>query len=263
MKPEDRTRAWLQAEKLADFYDLLESCPLFRRLLTGRESSAEEIRRAAIGMRVLATLGSAEDYGIAQTLLNRLSERADVISLGELVTVLDALGPNGNQQALRAAIGNRLSQAAPGTNDSTELNDLNVRVGRVEEANRLKLLVLRAPRPQRIAEEVKVYLQIRLGYPEYLPAWAARRLRREAWAAEPAEQVYRHFDRALAHEVALAFRAALPSIDQLPNLTPEVREMKRNSALRAIEFFGGMLSAEETRELFTSENKQWDVLSKQ
>jgi len=263
MQPSDRTRAWLQAEQLADFYDLQEACPVFRRLLTGKESSAEEIRRAAIGTRVLAILGTAQDHDIAQALLNRLAEKAGVISFGELVTVLDALGPIADSQPLRSAIVAKLRQTPPGTADSTELDELNGRVTRADEANRIKVMILRAPRPQRVAEEVNIYLQIRLGYPEYLPAWAARRLRRETWAAEPAEQVQRHTNPARAYEVAGTFRNALPLVAQIPELTPEIREMKRNTVLRAIEFFGGVLTTEEARELAASPHKQFDVLSRQ
>lgn len=135
-------------------------------------------------------------------------------------------------------------------------------IPRAEQANTMRARILAMPgRQQRIDGEVKVCLALLVGYPEYLPGWAARRLRRETWGDNPADQTVRNPDRHRAIEVADAFRRAIPLVEANRAFDEHIKSLKRVSCLRAIDFFGGMLSKEEYKEMHADPSRQFDVLS--
>jgi hypothetical protein len=251
-----------QAEKLVDFYDLNEVAAYLRRFLDGRETGPEERKRSIVITRILARSGAPEDRRFAAGYLNLLTQRATATELPGLVSIYEALGPEGDSQPLRAAL-NGLLSASPSAADARSLqNLLNLTIPRAEQANTMKARILAiSERQQRIDGEVKIYLALLVGYPEYLPAWAARRLRRETWGENPADQLTRNPSRQRAAEVAEAFRRAMPLVEANRAFSDHIKSLKRVTCLRAIDFFGGALSAAEYKEMHTDPARQFDVLS--
>lgn len=251
-----------QAEKLIDFYDLNEVAAFLRRFLTGRETSPEERKRAIVIARTIARSGAPEDRHFAASYLNFLVQRATAAELPGLVSIYEALGPEGDSQPIRAAA-NGLLSAGPAPADAKNLQTLiNMTLPRAEQANTMKGRILAMPgRQQRIDGEVKVYLALLVGYPEYLPGWAARRLRRETWGENPADQTVRNPDRRRAVEVADAFRRVIPLVEGNRAFDDHVKSLKRVTCLRAIDFFGGTLSNSEYKEMHADPTRQFDILS--
>ncbi len=256
--------AFQQAEKLVDFYDLNEVATWLRRFLDGRESGPEQRKRSIVITRTIARSGAPDDRRFAAGYLSFLVQRATAAEMPGLVSIYEALGPEGDSQPLRAAT-NGLLSAGQSPADARNLQTLlNMTLPRAEQANTMKARILAMPgRPQRIDGEVKVYLALLVGYPEYLPGWAARRLRRETWGDNPADQTVRNPDRRRAAEVADAFRRAIPLVEANRALDDHVKALKRVTCLRAIDFFGGTLSAAEYKEMHADPARQYDVLSNQ
>jgi hypothetical protein len=251
-----------QAEKLIDFYDLYEVTGYLRGFLDGRESTPDQRRRSITITRAIARSGTPDDQRFAAQYYRTLLQHATAPELSEMASISDALGPAGETQTLRAAASALLASHLPPNEMRTAQNVLTATVPRVEQANAAKARILAIPdRVQRIANEIGVYLGLVLGYPEYLPAWAARRLRRETWADQPAQQTLRAPDRIRSEQLAAAFRHASAGVEQEAKLTEQIKSMKRLTCLRAIDFFGGALSSAEYTEMQQSTKAQFDVLS--
>jgi hypothetical protein len=247
-----------QMEKVVVWYDVLEVGEHLTRLLDKRETSPGTVQRSAVLCRVLARLGRPADVEFArQYAATHLADRADSIAaLTELVSVHEAVGLQENPAALRRQIDTRLARAtALAATDAQARQDMqalerlkNVSLLRAHQVNGIKNGILRmSRRPERLAEEARVYLGLKHGYGEYLPAWAALRLRRECWAADPAAQTERNIDPRLRLEVVAALRARLPEITAAPRLTDPERDFLRATALKAIQFFGGELTEAEVQ----------------
>lgn len=101
--------AMQQAEKLVDFYDLNEVAAYLRRFLDGRESGPEQRKRSIVIARTLARSGAPDDRRYAAGYLNFLAQRATAAELPGLVSIYEALGPEGDPQPLRAVAGGLLS----------------------------------------------------------------------------------------------------------------------------------------------------------
>ncbi len=254
--------AFQQAEKLVDFYDLNEVAAYLRRFLDGREAGPDQRKRSIVLARTIARSGAPEDRRFAAGYLNFLVQKATAAEMPGLVSIYEALGPEGDAQPLRAAAGGLLSAGQSPTEARNLQNLLNMTIPRAEQANTMKSRILAIPgRQQRIDGEVKVYLALLVGYPEYLPAWAARRLRRETWGDSPAEQSVRNPDRRRSTEVAEAFRRVIPVVETNKAFDDHVKSLKRVTCLRAIDFFGGTLSTAEYKEMHADPARQFDVLS--
>ena len=251
-----------QAEKVIDFYDLNEVAAYLRRFLDGREAGPDQRKRSIVITRTIARSGSPEDRRFAAGYLGFLVQRATAAELLGLVSIYEALGPEGDSQPLRAAASGLLA-AGPSPTDAKALQTLlNMTIPRAEQANTMKSRILAMPdRAQRIDGEVKVYLALLVGYPEYLPGWAARRLRRETWGDNPADQTVRNPDRRRSTEVADAFRRVIPVVEANRAFDDHIKSLKRVSCLRAIDFFGGALSNAEYKEMHADPSRQFDVLS--
>ena len=245
-----------QVEKVVNWYDVLEVCEHLAKLLDKREPSAEALQRSAVICRILARLGDASQHELAwQYATTHLAERAETIPvLTELVSVHEALGGEENPLALRQRIDARLARAsasaatdAQARQEQQALERLkNVALPQAQQVNVIKLRILRmASRPERLAEEARVYLGLKYGYGEYLPAWAASRLRRECWAEQPDQQTERKIDPARRLEVIAALRGNLPVIAGVPKITDPEKDFMRVTALKAVQSFGGQLSDDE------------------
>ncbi len=251
-----------QAGKLVDFYDLNEVAAWLRRFLDGREAGPEQRKRSIVITLIVARSGAPDDRRFAAGYLNFLVQRATAAELPGLVSIYEALGPEGDSQPIRAAATGLLSAGQPPADARNLQTLLNMTIPRAEQANTMKARILAMPgRQQRIDGEVKVYLALLVGYPEYLPGWAARRLRRETWGENPADQAVRSSDRRLSTEVAEAFRRVIPLVAANRAFDDHVKSLKRVTCLRAIDFFGGTLSTAEYKEMHADPSRQFDVLS--
>jgi hypothetical protein len=251
-----------QTEQLVDFYDLNEVAAFLRGFLDGRESSPEQRLRAITIVRTIARSGAPDDRGFARDYFGRLVQRATVAELPELTSIYEALGPEGDSRQLRAAA-EAFAGARPAPADARILRSLLAKtLPRAEQANGLKARTLAVPdSSQRVEIEIRMYTGLLMSYPEFLPAWAARRLRRETWADSPAQQITRAPDRNRSLWIAQAFRRIMPAIEENKSFTAEVKAAKELSCLRAIDFFGGTLTNAEYQELHREPARQWDVLS--
>lgn len=251
-----------QAGKLAGFYDLNEIAGFLRGFLDGRESGPEQRLRAITVVRSIALCGGPDERKFAGGYFNHLLERATVGELPELTSLYEALGPEVDSQRLRAAA-QAFADSGPAPADARILRSLlSKTLPRAEQANALKARTLAVPdSAQRVEIEIRMYTGLLMSYPEYLPAWAARRLRRETWADSPAQQIARAPDRNRSLWVAQAFRRIMPAVAEQKSFTAEVKAAKQLTCLRAIDFFGGALTNAEHQELHQDPARQYDILS--
>ena len=251
-----------QAEKLIDYYDLHEVAAHLRSFLNGHEANPGDRRRSITITRILARSGAPAEWQFAGSYYKFLAPQVTAPESMEMVSICDALGPPADTQVLRTALKALLDKGLPPNDARTVENALNMALPRAEQANTMKGRLLAVQmRDQRIAGEVSLYLGLVLGYPEYLPGWAARQLRRETWADQPAQQTLRNPDPGRAQQVAAAFRQAIARVEQDAKMTAPVKEMKTLTCLDAIDFFGGMLSDDESARIHASTGRQFDVLS--
>jgi hypothetical protein len=273
IEKDSKLRVLLQAEKVIDFYDIYEIVPKFRQFLDRRESSAEDVRRSIVFARVIAILGNGEDLNLAAEYYHHLVQRADSVSeFEDLVLLYESLeGSGANSAVLRQKVEAKMlllkpvnaGGPQPPPPEFYKLREISqLKLPRAEQARKLKSKILSiADRNQRIDEEIQMYLTIQSGYSEYLQPWATRRIRRETWAPQPAQQVVRPEKAPLNEDVQKAFQRTLEKLKELPDLPDEIKEFAKVRSLRAILFFDGKLSAEETEFLRLYKGEQLDVLA--
>lgn len=259
-----------QAEKLVDFYDLQEVAPHYERLLNRREQGPADLTRSAIEVRTIARVGTQPVCDYARAYYLYLVQRAETTALLEtLVSVYEALGSGGDARALAGAISQRLHSLEPQVSANPDLTHevqalerlFNFTLPRAVQANQVKDRVRAiANSSQRIEEEINIYLGLKPGFPEILPSWAARRLRREVWAEEPERQTARADNPARRAELVAAFRAALGRVESNQTMQESQKSFLIGSCLRAIEFFGGALSEAE-HEIVDQPGRQFYILS--
>lgn len=259
-----------QAEKLVDFYDLQEVLPHFERLLNRREASNTDLMRSAIEVRIVARVGTRAASDFAGAYYLYLAQRADTTALLDLlISVYEALGSAADPRPLAGAIAQRLQTLEPQVKTNPDLihefqtlERLSAyTLPRAVQANQAKDRVRSILNPaQRIEEEVNIYLGLKPGFPEILPAWAARQLRREVWADRPEQQTVRADSPARRSELVAAFRAALGRVEGNQTMPQGQKDFIVGSCLRAVEFFGGALSEAE-REIVNRPGRQFYVLS--
>lgn len=259
-----------QAEKLVDFYDLQEVVPHFERLLNRQETTATDLTRSAIEVRIVARVGTPAACEFARAYYSYLAQRAETTALLDLlISVYEALGSAADPKPLAAAISQRLQTLEPQVKAHPDLihevqaleRMSNYTLPRTVQANQAKDRVRSIQNPaQRIEEEINIYLGLKPGFPEILPAWAARRLRREIWADHPEQQTVRADNPARRSEIVAAFRAALGRIESNQTMPQTQKDFLVGSCLRAVEFFGGALSEPE-QEIVNRPGRQFYVLS--
>jgi hypothetical protein len=264
-------RPFIQAEKVAAFYETTEIAEKYKSFLNRNESGGEDIHRSIVIDRIIGRVGKREDIEFARQYYNYLASRVEsVIEFEEIIELHDVLGLGGNSAALRQRI-----QAKLGSLESRKNSDYQARLEylkfqesieqkmtRAEKAEQFKEQILNTgDRNQRLKEEIKVYLSIDYGFLEYLQPWAASRIRRETWALQPAEQTVRNDKFPFKEDVAKAFRAFLEKPEHFADLPPEEKEAARISILRAIKFFGGKISQAETDFLELHKGTQADTLA--
>ena len=262
-------RSFLRVESVADFYDIHEVTAKFKTFLDNREADDEALRRSASIARILARVGTSEEVEFARNYYKYLVGRADSVPVFEdLILLHEALGLGGASAEIRERLNAKAAGLAQRKNSDYRAKlehrqftgPLLQKLTRAEKVEGVKQQIIgKGSRPERIKEEIKAYLTIEYGYLEFLQPWAARRLRRETWANDPAQQVRRADDPALKADV----------IDQLKKflagLPGEGRDETQKAAglriLRAIKFFGGEVSEEEETFLETNRKEQSDILA--
>jgi hypothetical protein len=264
-------RPIFQTVKVVEFYDTHEVVEKFKSFLDKSESGEEDVRRSIAFARIIARVGNKDDLEFAKQYYVYLVGRADSLQeFNELTMLYEALGLGGNSTELRHKIGAKQATLEPkkGTDfqASLEYNKLNdigsYALVRAEGANKLKDKITGiSDRDQRLDEEVKAYLTVEYGYIEFLRIWAAQRLRRETWAAQPQQQILRPENPPLTEDVIKAFRRFLDKFDQNPKIKDEAKLSPRICSLRAIKFFGGKISEQEESFLIAYKNEQSDILA--
>jgi len=256
-----------QVEKIVAHYDVHEATPFIRPLLVEEEKADDPVIRSAIAARILANSGTPEDRAFAREHYSRLAERVDSLArLREMILLYAELAPEADVDPLRKCIDRRIQtlQGDPERNrlEILELKEeISQRLERARRAAKVRETILAlTDRPVRIAELVKIYLNLDYGYLEYLQPWAARQLRREVWAAQPADQRQRTTDAGRREELADTFRGAIAALDRAAQLTPREVIHARVRALRAYAFFGGELSEVERQFLADNGGQQLDAL---
>ena len=262
-------RALEQLFKVADYYDTYEIAPHLLKLLTKNEKTQDDFRRTAIIARIVALVGLPEEVNQAKDYYDYLVGKAEAyVALERVVALYEILSLIADPQPLVAKLDAKVAALAREQTKSDEARAdynamerlRNFTLARAIKANDIKKKILAiGDRPTRINEEIKTYLTMQYGYGEYLPIFAARRLKHEAWAEQPGEQLKRTVDVKLRPQLANAFRNMLPAIQKL-NLTDGEKEFMTVAVYDAIMFFRSTITVEEMKVLNGSGAKQKDIL---
>jgi hypothetical protein len=262
---------FIQVEKAADFYDSTEIVDKYKTFLDRKESGPEGVRRSIVIARIIATLGTPEDIAFAKDYYTYLISKVDTLEeFEDLIELHERLGLGLDSGAIRKKIETKAESLKP-KNDADYQGRLNYlkfqetteqKMKRAEQVQQIKDKALReSDRTKRLQEEVRMYVLNEGGYIDHIPVFSARRLRRESWAAQPAEQFKRNDARPLKEDVVKSLRSFLDKLGSLPNITPENLEAFRLRLLRAIKYFDGKLSEDEQSILRSNHGRQVDILA--
>lgn len=264
-------KSFTRVESAAKFYETYEIVEKFKGFLDKKEAGEEDALRSIVITRIVAYLGNAEDVAFATQYYKYLVGRAEsAAEFEDLVLLHEVLGLGTNYKDLNQKLQSKIS-SLEGKKDSDFQSRLQYqkfketigqKLYRAEKVQSVKEKILQiTDRKKRLEEEIKAYLSLEYGFLEYLQPWAAGRLRREAWAAQPAEQTKRNDTAPLKADVAQAFRDFLGKIDKIDEIEKEDEESVRIRLLRAIKFFDGKISPQEDDFLSLYEGKQLDILA--
>ncbi len=269
---ETEFKHWVQVEKVATFYDSVEVAEKFKGFLNKSESGEEGVRRSIVIARIVGSVGKPEDVEAAkQYYVYLISKVNSLVEFKDIILLHDVLRLGKNSAPLRAKVQEKIKslevKQATDEEAETEYYEFQGKVeqelSRVEQAASIKDQILgSADRKKRMEEEIKAYLGIDYGFLEYLQKWAAARLRRETWAAEPSEQITRVVRPQLRADVVKTLREFFGKFDKMPDLEDdEDREAAQVQLLRAIKFFEGEISEQEENFLEQYKGKQADILA--
>ena len=264
-------KSWTRVESAAKFYETYEVVEKFKGFLDKKESGEEDVRRSIVIARIVAYLGSAEDVAFATQYYKYLVGRAESVEeFEDLVLLHEVLGLGTNSKELNQKLQSKISSLESKKDSDFQAGlqyqkfkeSIAQKLYRAEKVQSIKDAILKnTDRKKRLEEEIKAYLSLEYGFLEYLQPWATGRLRRETWAAQPAEQIKRNDNAPLKADVAQAFRDFLGKIDKIEEIEKEDEESIRIRLLRAIKFFDGKISSEEEGFLALYKGKQLDVLA--
>ncbi len=262
-------KAFIQVEKVAVFYETFEVAGKFRQFLSKKEAGAEDVRRSTVITRIIARVGEPADVDFARDYYKHLVGRAEgQAEFEELILLYDALGTDAAvlHQKIKTTLASLETKKESDEIARVQYLELagtvTNKLKRAEKAQLVKARILdMADRKKRVEAEIKAYLTIEYGYTEYLESWSAARLRRETWAAQPAEQIKRTENAQLKADVAKLLDDLLKKLDDVPDLEPDEKEFAKIRTLRAIKFFGGKISDAEEEFLKQHKNEQIDILA--
>jgi hypothetical protein len=271
IKQSDNLRVFVQTEKVVDFYDVYEVAGKFRQFLDKKEAGVEDNQRSIVITRIIALVGNADDIEFAKQYSKHLIQKCETVAeFEDLILLQNVLGPGADGKPLEQRIQARTAalEKQKDANYQASLQYLKFvevigsKLSKVEKAQQIKANILKiSDRKQRLEEEIKMYLLIEYGYPEYLQTWATRRIRRETWAAQPAEQIKRTDNQTLRDDVVKSLQSYLEKLPKVPDLESDEKEFAKIRLLRAIIFFGGKIKPDEKSFLDSHKNEQLDILS--
>ncbi len=264
---------FLQTEKAAAFYDTFEVAEKFKGFLNKSESGEDGVRRSIVIARIIGRVGKPEDVDFAKRYFTHLVSKIDsLVEYKDIILLYDVLKLGKDSAALRTKMQEKIKslETQKDANDEARIKYLEFQgtieqqLSRAEKAAPVKEQILNsANRQRRIEEEIRAYIGVEYGFLEYLQPWAATRLRRETWAAEPAQQTERKENPALRADVAKLLQDFLGKLDEDPELAEdaEEKEAAKLQLLRAIKFFDGQISEQDEIFLEQYEGKQADILA--
>jgi hypothetical protein len=264
-------KVFVQVEKVAAFYDTFEIAPKFRQFLNKSEAGEEGVQRSIVITRTIGRVGRPEDVQFAAQYYNFLVGKVESpVEFEQAVLLYEVLGLVSNVSPLRQKLEAKIKtlEGKQNSDDQARLQYLELvenvsqDLNRAEKVQALKDKILKnADRRQRVEEEIKAYLAIDYGYIEYLAPWAAARLRRETWEAQPAEQIMRAEKPALKDDLTKLLRAFLDKLETFASLDDAEKEGAKIKLLRAIKFFDGKISEQEEMFLAQFKGTQLDILA--
>ncbi len=267
----DSLKSFVQAEKVAAFYDTYEVGAKFRQFLDRAEDGDESVTRSVVIARTIGRSGTPDDIQFARHYYSYLVGRVEsMVNYEEIIRLHEVLDLGDSSAELRQRLAAKLTslEERKDSSDQARLEYLafaetiSESLDRAEKVQAVKDKMLQIPdRNQRIIEEIKAYLGIEYGYLEYLESWAAMRLRRETWGAHPSEQVLRPSTAPYREDVVSCLRGFLSEIEESGSLSEEEKEGARLKVLRAIKFFDGVVTEQEEFFLEKFEGAQADILA--
>lgn len=269
---ETELKHWLQVEKAANFYDTTEVAEKFKTFLNKSEAGEDGVRRSIVIARIVGGVGKPEDAESAKQYYPHLVSKVETLpEYKDIILLHDVLRLGKKSEVLRTKIQSKM-KPLEGRIDADEeaeteyyefQNKVEKELERVEKAAPIKEQILQmSDRKKRLEEEIKMYLGVDYGFLEYLQPWAAARLRRETWAAEPSEQITRIVRPQLRADVAKALQESYGKLGEMPDLADdEDKEAAKVQVLRAIKFFEGKISEQEEIFLAQFKGKQADILA--
>jgi hypothetical protein len=254
---------------VVDLYDVQEVVPYLLELaeqkarsnVGGRKEEQPVLSFAARAsvIRTAAVAGRPAERARAAALYRGLCAELPVEDLQLCARLVEAYETASPDLDARPLLKRLQAQAAPLARYETSLepadaehrrrygeyDELVQRLQRAMKAAASKQAILALPaRPTRLQVTARAYLDLPIDYPGHLVEWGARRLRRETWAPQPAEQIERTFRLELRREVVSVFRLLLREIE--PAVAEDsVAAYQRVAALDAIVYFNGELTPDE------------------
>jgi hypothetical protein len=230
-------------------YELAEAYPTLSEWLWLADSAASRLTL----LRALATAGGGRlqtrELGALRSELHRIRE------VHEWQLAFEVLGRLHDAEIERTAFAQLRRRVAElegeegyqqGLTRRSLENLLHEGEFRLVGARREIQRVLLLPRAERLRAEARIYAGLSQGFEEYIGPWAASRLVRESWAAEPPEQFVRSNSAALRAEVAAALRATLSDL-AAEQLDAEEAAWSRVKVVQAVSRLGGKLSGAERK----------------
>ena len=250
------------------FYDLQEVCGHLQALLSNPSARFGTAESAVIARTIAANCpppAPQQMASYAQTLFSRATTSAEMT---ELLDLQDRIGPGFDLKPLADRLVQLRALAASDPDPQAKFQIIPLdqmysqSLPRIQKANEIKARILASPdREYRLRQSVRIYLGLEYGYAEYLTPWAIARLKRETWGAQPADQATRKEDPGLRAEVAKMFETTAAEIGNLPGVDPADRNSLRITCLRAANFFGHALSAQDRAFISEHAGDQVDILS--
>lgn len=266
-----KTDAFVQVEKVAKFYDTFEIVEKYKKFLDKSEADTSEIIRSIIITRIIAVLGEQKDWKFAKDYYEYLIQKVDTIEeFEEIIMLHENLGLGKDSTLLREKINSKLKSLEEiketdfraGIKYAKLQQSINLKLRQAEEVQAIKdKILVMTDRKQRLVEEIKLYVFMEYGVPEFLEPWSSRRIRQETWANQPSEQIKRVDEQPFKKNVTIVLRDFLTDLDKHKTLQSQDRDAAKLRILRAIKFFDGQVTEKENGFLRNFEGKQIDILA--
>ena len=255
-------------ENVVTFYDLQEVCGHLQGLLSPPSAQFGIAESAVIARTIAANCPPPAPQQMASYAQTLIARAKTIAEMTELLDLADRIGPGFDLKPLADRLVQLRALAASDPDPQAKFQIIPLdqmysqSLPRIQKANEIKGRILASPdREYRLLQSVKIYLGLEYGYAEYLTPWAIVRLKRETWGAQPADQATRKENPALRAEVASLFVTTAANVSRLPGVNPADHDSLRVTCLRAADFFGHALSADDRAFIAQHAAGQVDMLS--